>query len=94
MMKDGSMYGMNEEAVPGVRADKDKVREMAYIKMVMRELGMDEEDAEAFVKEQGLSEVIKMFQKKSPEDMEKDNASIKGSLGKYKSILRQIEEAE
>lgn len=94
MMKDGSMYGMNEEAEPGVRANTDKVREMAYVKMVMREFGMDQEDAEEFVSEQGLGEIIKLFQKKDPEQMEKDNASIKGSLGKYKSILRQIEEAE
>lgn len=94
MTKYPGMYGMNDEVEEGVRADPNKVRKMAYVKMVMREFGMDQEDAMEFVDDQGLEKIIGMFQKKSPEDMERDNASIKGSLGKYKSIMKEIEDAE
>lgn len=94
VLEDGSMEGMSTKEDFTKRKEnpvRDDVRRMAYVKMVMRELGMDQEEAEEYVDETGLNEVINMFQKKDPDKMEKNFETIRSSMGKMRGLSKEID---
>ena len=60
-MANGRMYGMNDAPTMNSPVDTDKVRAMAYVKMLMDNTGMDQKQAMAYVEENGLQSIIEMF---------------------------------
>lgn len=84
LMESGEMEGLNNP----VRSD---VREMAYAKMLMRELGLSHKEAMRFIMDEGLDKVISMFQKKDPDEMEENFETIRGSMGKIRGQMKELE---
>lgn len=84
IMESGEMEGMNDPV-------RDDVRRMAYVKMVMREFDMSQKEAEEFVTSNKLVNVIKMFQKRDPEKMEDEFETIRGSMGKIRGQMKELE---
>lgn len=79
-------------------AQRNKARKQSYIKMAMKQLGLDQDEAERLIEEKGLDFFILHFgSPRKTEDMEEDMNVLKSSLlGKKKkeSMISQIESLE
>jgi len=73
---------------------KDHARTTAYAKLIMRELGLSQEEAFKMIDEYGLDAIVKQFQAKTPDQLEDTFETLKASSGKRGGLIKEIEEAE
>ena len=83
-------------------AQKSKARKTAYTKLLMRQLGLDQEEAADLIDRKGLDYFVEKFgSPRKTEDMDEDLSMLKKSLlGMRKSktsqsgMMKQIEDME
>lgn len=93
MMKDGRAYGMKTFDNSGEETRED-VRIMAYSKLLMDELGIDQKKALDLIKQNGLKWAIGLFQANDPDEMEDTFETMKSSMRSKGGLMKEIEEEE
>lgn len=84
----------NEKEFKGSRTSVTDARTEAYVRILMKQRGMTRKEALAYIETNGLESVVKEFQAKKPDDIEKKNDTFKMIMGDKKKLTKQIEEAE
>lgn len=93
MMKDGRAYGMKTFENSGEETRED-VRIMAYSKLLMDELGVDQKKALDLIKQNGLKWAISLFQAQDPDEMEDKFETMKTHMKSKGGMMKEIEDEE